>query len=71
MKPILVLESPGISSDIILFKIRSQTISKYPLKVAVRETSKRNRYKAGCGGLTYNFKRNKYIMLNQLNQLLH
>lgn len=52
MKPIFVRESPGISSAIILFKIRSQTISKYPVKVAVRDTSKRNRYKAGCGGLT-------------------
>lgn len=48
----LVRESPGISSAIILFKIRSQTISKYPVNVAVRDTSKRNRYKAGCGGLT-------------------
>lgn len=52
MKPMLVLESPGMSSAKILFKIRSHTISKYPVKVAVRDTSKRNRYNAGCGGLT-------------------
>lgn len=48
----LVRESPGISSAIILFNILSQTISRYPLKVADRDTSNRNRYKAGCGGLT-------------------
>lgn len=47
MKPMLVRESPGISSVIILFKILSQTISRYPVKVADRDTSNKNKYKAG------------------------